>query len=214
MNEVGKELVKAVASSGAAFAGGPVAATIAASLGVAVEMFGTLSQKRSGELFDSDEYVRRVVNKIKQSDNFASFVYDIWLKHNFEASEQRRKYLRNMLKKETHSSNNRFVNFSKIEHILQNASIESLRLAMYIYSKDFSERECDPQDAGTKLVNYQKLSSLLEDTEYNDLRIDIELYVNELSALGIIDVRHNRYGGPFIYRTSFGNIVIEYINEE
>lgn len=214
MNEVGKELVKAVASSGAAFAGGPVAATIAASLGVAVEMFGTLSQKRSGELFDSDEYVRRVVNKIKQSDNFASFVYDIWLKHNFEASEQRRKYLRNMLKKETHSSNNRFVNFSKIEHILQNASIESLRLAMCIYSKDFSERECDPQDAGTKLVNYQKLSSLLEDTEYNDLRIDIELYVNELSALGIIDVRHNRYGGPFIYRTSFGNIVIEYINEE
>jgi len=191
MNEVEKELVKAVASSGAAFAGGPVAATIAASLGVAVEMFGTLSHKRSGELFDSDEYVRRVVNKIKQSDNFASFVYDIWLKHNFEASEQRRKYLRNMLKKETHSSNNLFVNFSKIEHILQNASIESLRLAMYIYSKDFSERECDPQDAGTKLVNYQKLS-----------------------ALGIIDVRHNRYGGPFMYRTSFGNIVIEYINEE
>lgn len=214
MNEVGKELVKAVASSGAAFAGGPVAATIAASLGVAVEMFGTLSQKRSSELFNSDEYVHKVVSKIRESDDFASFVYDIWLKHNFEASEQRRKYLRNMLKKETHSSNNRFVNFSKIEHILQNASIESLRLAMYIYSKDFSERECDPQDAGTKLVNYQKLSSLLEDTEYNDLRIDIELYVNELSALGIIDVRHNRYGGPFIYRTSFGNIVIEYINEE
>lgn len=214
MNEVGKELVKAVASSGAAFAGGPVAATIAASLGVAVEMFGTLSQKRSSELFNSDEYVHKVVSKIKESDDFASFVYDIWIKHNFESSEQRRKYLRNMLKKETHSSNNRFVNFSKIEHILQNASIESLRLAMYIYSKDFSERECDPQDAGTKLVNYQKLSSLLEDTEYNDLRIDIELYVNELSALGIIDVRHNRYGGPFIYRTSFGNIVIEYINEE
>lgn len=213
MNEVGKELVKAVALSGAAFAGGPVAATIAASLGVAVEMFGTLSQKRSGELFDSDEYVRRVVNKIKQSDNFASFVYDIWIKHNFESSEQRRKYLRNMLKKETHSSNNRFVNFSKIENILQNASIESLRLATYIYSKDFSERECDPQDAGMRLVNYQKLSSLLEGTKYDDLKIGIELYANELSALGIIDVRHNRYGGPFICTTSFGSIVVEYINE-
>lgn len=214
MNEIGKELVKAVASSGAAFAGGPVAATIAASLGVAVEMFGTLSQKRGGELFDSDEYVRRVVSKIKQSDNFASFVYDIWLKHNFEASEQRRKYLRNMLKKETHSSNNHFVNFSKIENILQNASIESLRLAVYIYSKDFFEHERDLQALGKGLVNYKELFSLLKDTKYDDLRVNIELYMNELSALGMIEVLHGRFGGPFIYRTSFGNIVIEYINEE
>lgn len=214
MNETKKELVKAVASSVAAFAGGPVAATIAASLGVAIEMFGTLSQKRSSELFNSDEYVHKVVSKIEESDDFASFVYDIWLKHNFESSEQRREYLRNMLKKETYTSNNRFVNFSKIEHILQNASIESLRLATYIYSKDFSEREYNPQDAGTKLVNYQKLASLLEGTKYDDLRIDIELYVNELSTLGIINLRHNRYGGPFIDPTSFGGIVVEYIKEE
>ena len=214
MNETKKELVKAVASSVAAFAGSPVAATIAASLGVAIEMFGALSQKRSSELFNSDEYVHKVVSKIEESDDFASFVYDIWLKHNFESSEQRRKYLRNMLKKETYDSTNHFVNFSKIEHILQNASIESLRLATYIYSKDFSEREYNSQDAGTKLVNYQKLASLLEGTKYDDLRIDIELYVNELSALGIINLRHNRYGGPFIDPTSFGSIVVEYIKEE
>ena len=214
MNETKKELVKAVASSGAAFVGSPVAATIAASLGVAVEMFSTLSQKRSSELFNSDEYVHKVVSKIEESDDFASFVYDIWIRHNFESSEQRRKYLRNMLKKETYDSTNHFVNFSKIENILQNASIESLRLATYIYSKDFSERECDPQDTGTRLVNYQKLSSLLEGTKYDDLKISIELYANELSALGIIDVRHNRYGGPFICTTSFGSIVVEYINEK
>lgn len=213
MNEVKKELVKAVAASGAAFIGGPVAATIAASLGVAVEVFGTLSQKRSGELFSSDEYTLEVMNKIKQSDDFASFVYDIWLKHNFESSEQRRKYLRNMLKKETYDNTNRFVNFSKIENILQNASIESLRLATYIYSKDFSERECDPQDAGTRLVNYQKLSSLLKDTKYDDLRVSIELYANELSALGIIEVLHNRLDGPFIFRTPFGDRIVKYINE-
>ena len=214
MNEVEKEIVKAAGATGAAFIGGPVAATIAASLGVAVEMFGTLSQKRSSELFNSDEYVHKVVSKIEESDDFASFVYDIWLKHNFESSEQRRKYLRNMLKKETYDSTNHFVNFSKIENILQNASIESLRLATYIYSKDFSERECDPQDAGTRLVNYQKLSSLLEGTKYDDLRTNIELYANELSASSIIKVSHNRFGGPFVHRTPFGNIVVEYINEE
>lgn len=46
MNEVEKEIVKAVGATGAAFIGGPVAATIAASLGVAVEMFGTLYPRR------------------------------------------------------------------------------------------------------------------------------------------------------------------------
>lgn len=211
MNEVGKELVKAVESSGAAFAGGPVAATIAASLGVAVEMFGTLSQKRSSELFNSDEYVHKVVSKIKESDDFASFVYDIWIKHNFESSEQRRKYLRNMLKKETYDSTNHFVNFSKIENILQNASIESLRLATYIYSEDFFNQQHAEEMV---LVNYKKLFSMLKDTKYDDLRVDIELYANELSALGVIEVLHNRLDGPFISKTPFGNIVVEYINEE
>ena len=104
--EVKKEIGKAVAASGAAFVGAPVAATIAASLGVAIEVFSSLSQKRSTELFNSEEYTAEVISKIKQSDNFASFVYDVWLKHNFESSEQRRKYLRNMLKKETYNSTN------------------------------------------------------------------------------------------------------------
>jgi len=200
--EVKKEIGKAVAASGAAFVGAPVAATIAASLGVAIEVFSSLSQKRSTELFNSEEYTAEVISKIKQSDNFASFVYDVWLKHNFESSEQRRKYLRNMLKKETYNSTNRFANFSRIENILQNASIESLRLATYIYSKDFSERELDPQNIGqSSLVNYQKLFSLLENTKYDDLRVNIELYANELSALGVIEVLHNRLDGPFIFRS-------------
>ncbi len=211
MNEVEKEIVKAVGATGAAFIGGPVAATIAASLGVAVEMFGTLSQKRSSELFNSDEYVHRVVSKIEESDNFASFVYDIWLKHNFEASEQRRKYLRNMLKKETYNSSNRFVNFSKIENILQNASIESLRLATYIYSEDFfNQRHAEKM----VLVSYEKLFSMLKDTKYDDLMVNMELCMNELSALGMVEILHGRIGGPFMCGTLFGNIVIEYINEE
>lgn len=211
MNEVEKEIVKAVGATGAAFIGGPVATTIAASLGVAVEMFGTLSQKRSSELFNSDEYVHRVVSKIEESDNFASFVYDIWLKHNFEASEQRRKYLRNMLKKETYNSSNRFVNFSKIENILQNASIESLRLATYIYSEDFfNQRHAEKM----VLVSYEKLFSMLKDTKYDDLMVNMELCMNELSALGMVEILHGRIGGPFMCGTLFGNIVIEYINEE
>lgn len=211
MNEVEKEIVKAVGATGAAFIGSPVAATIAASLGVAVEMFGTLYQKRSSELFNSDEYVHRVVSKIEESDNFASFVYDIWLKHNFEASEQRRKYLRNMLKKETYNSSNRFVNFSKIENILQNASIESLRLATYIYSEDFfNQRHAEKM----VLVSYEKLFSMLKDTKYDDLMVNMELCMNELSALGMVEILHGRIGGPFICGTLFGNIVIKYINEE
>ena len=211
MNEVEKEIVKAVGATGAAFIGGPVATTIAASLGVAVEMFGTLSQKRSSELFNSDEYVHRVVSKIEESDNFASFVYDIWLKHNFEASEQRRKYLRNMLKKETYNSSNRFVNFSKIENILQNASIESLRLATYIYSEDFfNQRHAEKM----VLVSYEKLFSMLKDTKYDDLMVNMELCMNELSALGMVEILHGRIGGPFMCGTLFGNIVIEYLNEE
>lgn len=180
-------------------------------MGVAVEIFDTLSQKRSSELFNSDEYVHKVVSKIEESDNFASFVYDIWLKHNFEASEQRRKYLRNMLKKETYNSSNRFVNFSKIENILQNASIESLRLATYIYSEDFfNQRHAEEM----VLVSYEKLFSMLKDTKYDDLRVNMELCMNELSALGMVEILHGRLGGPFMYGTLFGNIVIEYINEE
>ena len=71
-----------------------------------------------------------------------------------------------------------------------------------LFRSDFSERELDPQNIGqSSLVNYQKLFSLLENTKYDDLRVNIELYANELSALGVIEVLHNRLDGPFIFRS-------------
>ncbi len=39
----------------------------------------------------------QIILQIKESDDFAGFVYDTWLKHNLESSEARMKRLKSIL---------------------------------------------------------------------------------------------------------------------
>ena len=67
-NSLKREGVKATGAILAASAGGPVAITLSAALGVAVEALGLLGVKRTNELFDSEKLINDLVIKINQSD--------------------------------------------------------------------------------------------------------------------------------------------------
>lgn len=85
-----REGVKAGGAALALTTGSPTAASLSIALGVAVEALSLLGDKRTAELFNSELLVDEVSAKIKQSDDFAGFVFSVWQKHNLESSAVRR----------------------------------------------------------------------------------------------------------------------------
>jgi len=106
MNSGKKEAIKsstvAASTFGLAMGGGDVTSMLApvlsSILNIAVESFGSFSTKRTSQLFYTKELAQQVVKKIRNDDDFASFTYDVWLRHNLESSERRRIILKNFLK--------------------------------------------------------------------------------------------------------------------
>lgn len=184
----------------------------AAVLGVGIEALGYLSSKRSAELFDAD-LAAQVVKKMHHLD-FAGFVYDIWHKYTFESSEERRRYLKKFLASEASKKDNHFENFSKIEYILQNASLRALALLKAFHTKEVCDRR---ETYEGKPMGFFSGSTLLvqalHDVGLQMHEQDIEYSLNELAHYNLIAAMHGRTNGTLYNYAKLGFILLEYIED-
>lgn len=210
---VSREGVKAAGAIGASLAGGPVAVAAVAILGVAVEALGLLGDRRTKELFNTEGFLKKASEKMRESDDFAGFVFSVWQKHNLESSKERRKLLKKFLEVETGRKSNDFENFSKIEYIIQNISFRALFLLKLFHSKKIYGRPKGPKDASSKLITLQVILEALKETEVNIHAQDVEYRVNELCNNDLIAVTHDTLGGPAYNQTKLGFILLEYIED-
>jgi hypothetical protein len=209
---VKRETVKGVGTVLAASAGGPVAATLAVTLGVAVEALSIFSTKRTNELFNNEQVVAVITDKIKKSDDFAGFVLSVWQKHNLESDNQRRKLLKQLLEVESFKKTNEFENFSKLENIIQNINVKAVWLLGVIHSDVVQKRTIDSSDAASKLLTLSTLIELTQTVEAIHEQ-DIEYFVNELGSYGLLNISHGRWNGPILNETSLGYLFVSYIDE-
>jgi hypothetical protein len=189
-----------------------VATSLGAVLGLGFSVWSYFSDKRNKELFDKDTLVEQVLIKVKQSDDFASFVFDLWQKHNLESSEDRRKMLKKFLEQEANRDNNQFENFSKIGYIMQNANLKALKVLSIIHSEIVQKRKIDHEASDGRLLNLQRLTPLVQSVETMHEQ-DVEYFMNELGSYGLISFLHGRYNGPFYLETKLGFIFMEYIRQ-
>jgi hypothetical protein len=212
-NSVTRETVKVsgsiIAASGP---GGLIAAGLVGALGIALEALGMLGEKRTKELFDGDDLVQSVLAKVQKSDDFASFVFSVWQKYNLESSADRRVYLKKFLEVEATKNESDFINFSKIEYIIQNASLKSLKLLIYFHSKPIYGHPVDPKDGRSYLLNANDIAKKLHETEFKVPAQDLEYLLNELCNYNLIAVSHGRVDGPFYNHTKLAFVLLEYIN--
>lgn len=209
-NPLKREGVKAVAATGALIAGGPVAAGLAITLGVAVEALGMLGEKRTAQLFDSEDLTSRVVAKINESDDFASFVFSVWQKHNLESSDKRRVMLKNFLEKALDAPDEKFENFSHIEYIIQNISLRSLRLLDIFYSDTVLGSKIDPSDYTTRMFNLERLIPLIKD-KVDMTAEEVEYFLGELAGYNLVFPRYGRMNGTFYEHTALGRTFLSYV---
>jgi hypothetical protein len=216
-NSIKRESTKAVGVGAAALVGGPVAAILAASLGVAVEALGYLGEKRTKELFDAPIFLDTVVAEIKKSDDFASFVYDIWMKHNFESSETRRKRLKAILTHAVGSENKDFENFTRLITAAQQIDDMQLRVLAEYYENMNAEDEPEDNGAGRLdglSVKEYKINSIRfaealqkRGIAYSDSLTSI---LNQLCYLGLISM-YVAMDGEYYMPTALGKIFLEYV---
>ncbi len=211
-NPLKRESVKAMGATAALISGNLIAASLAIALGVAVEALGLLGEKRTKELFDSEQLAGKVISKVKQSDDFASFVFSVWQKHNFESSQERRRMLKKFLEKEANTNDNHFENFSKLENIMQNANLRAIRLLSIIHSDTVQKRRIDPDDDSDRMLSLQKLVPLVQSV-INMHEQDIEYFMNELGSYGLVSTLYGRYGGTFYNHAKLGYVLLEYIQD-
>lgn len=212
-NSLKRESIKAVGAVGAIVAGGSIAGILAVVLGVSVEALGLLGEKRTKELFDTEDLIAKVSKKIKSSDDFAGFVFSIWQKHNLESSAERRKMLKKFLEKEASKDNNNFTNFSKIEYIIQNISLSGLRLLQLFHSKNIYGRPVDLANEDNMSTNLEGICKVAEEVDFHMHSQDIEYHMNELCNLDLVAALHGRMDGTFYNHTKMGFILLDYIKE-
>lgn len=189
-----------------------VATSLGVALGLGFSVWSYFSDKRNKELFGDQELVNKLITKTKKSDDFASFVFDVWQKHNLESSEARRKLLKKFLEGEVDKTKNKFENFSKIEHIMQNINLRALKLLDIIYSDRVQKRKVDPNDKSDWMLNLGKLTPLVQEVEDMHEQ-DIEYFMSELTIYGLMGPMYGRYGGTYYIETKLGHDFIEYIQK-
>lgn len=220
-NSIKRESAKAVGVGAAAVVGGPVAAILAASLGVAVEALGYLGEKRTKELFDTPELLGKVIVEIKKSDDFASFVYDVWMKHNFESSEMRRQRLKAILLHAVESKDKDFENFTRLINAAQQIDDTQLKI-LDAYYKSFANEGATPEAGSVRLdggrvknysISTSKFAELLRkgDVAYVlDGGNGLTPTLNQLCYLGLISV-YVAMDGEYYMPTILGKIFLEYV---
>jgi hypothetical protein len=220
-NPIKRESVKAVSVGAAAIAGGPVAAILAASLGVAVEALGYLGEKRTKELFDTTVFLDKVIKEIEKSDDFASFVYDIWMKHNFESSKARRARLKAILLHAVESKDKDFENFTRIITAAQQINDFQIRVLGAFY-EDVADKGTMDDGGSVRLdgqwVNGYKASSQSLGEVLREKRIayasdggdGLTPTLNQLCYLGLVGT-YAAMDGEYYMPTALGKIFLEYI---
>jgi hypothetical protein len=220
-NPIKRESVKAVGVGAAILAGGPVAAILAASLGVAVEALGYLGEKRTKELFDTTAFLDEVITEIRRSDDFASFVYDIWMKHNFESSEARRKRLKAILLHAVESKDKDFENFTRIITAAQQINDFQIRVLSAFYEdvadkgtmEDGGSVRLDGQWVDDYKASSQSLGEVLQEKKIvyaSDGGDGLTPTLNQLCYLGLVGT-YAAMDGEYYMPTSLGKIFLEYI---
>jgi hypothetical protein len=220
-NPIIRESVKAAGTGAAVLSNEPVAAILAVSLGVAVEAFGYLGEKRTKELFDSQRLLNKVVAEIKLSEDFAGFVYDIWMKHNFESSEARRKRLKAILENVTQSTSRDFENFTCIITAAQQISGTQLSVLNAFY-EDLSDK-ATLEDGGSvrfdgRWVDGYKSSSKMLEEVLQEKKVayprdggdGLTPILNQLCYLGLIST-YTAMDGECYMPTTLGKIFLEHI---
>ncbi len=226
-NSVHREVIKATATSVAglvsASKAAAIATTLAAALGIAVETLGNLGEKRTKELFDSQHFVDQTVAQIKESDDFAGFVYDTWLKHNLESSEIRRKRLKKVLHHAVLIKSRDFENFTRINVVAQQISEKQI-VILDIFYKEVAKQERIDRPRIQSLSGYVDSSFNLSATVFSELlekqgvKVNreggdgITSMLNQLSYFGLIGT-HIAMDGEYYMDTNFGRIFLDYIND-
>ncbi len=220
-NSIKRESAKAVGAGAAALVGGPVIAILAASLGVAIEALGYLGEKRSRELFGTKESLDRIIVEIKKSDDFASFVYDIWMKHNFESSEARRLRLKAILLHAVESKDKDFENFTRI--IIAAQQINDLQISVLgVFYEDVADKGALEDGGSIRLdgqwVDGYKISSQLLEEVLQEKKVvyardggdGLTPTLNQLCYLGLIGT-YAAMNGEYYMPTTLGKIFLEYV---
>jgi len=204
-----------MATTAATLTGDPKA-TVAAALGgalqVAVGVFADMSQKRTEELFDNPQLVDKIIYQVKESEDFASFVFDLWRRYNFESSEERRLMLKTFLKKATLEKERDYENFSKLFLVIQQITRTELLVLKAFNSRDVYDYSETPSQGARAALNAQEVHKLI--TEKRIAAVDLSEIEEALMQLGNYGLAHEKpatLGGPYYSQRRFGAVFLDYL---
>lgn len=223
MNKIKKATVNATKL---AIAGGVVAPTgvnpaIAAVIGQALMIAAdqiaiNISEKRTNELFGEEKLVNKVIDEIRESDDFASFVFDLWRRYNFESSEDRRKILKSLLEKATFEEERKYENFSKIFLVAQQITSTELIILNAFYSKEaymYSDTPTSSNNEEFKLTT-SHLHNLFTDRNLDKNALsEIASALTQLGNYGLIAEQPAALGGPYYAPLRFGRVFMGYLED-
>lgn len=226
-NPIKREVVKTTGAMVAVVSGDPLAAVLATSLALPVETLGYLGQKRTKELFVTQEFVDKVIAEVRASDDFASFVYDVWMKHNFESSEIRRKRLQSILTHATLSQSRDFENFTRVIMAAQQIDELQLKVLDSFYKTVMSADQSSPiQLRGTQGLDGRTFSGFkinaiqfaeIVERECIDFKLegseDFTSELNQICYLGLLS-SYVAMDGEYYLPTRLGIIFLEYIKRD
>ena len=192
-----------------------VAAAIGESLSIGLDRtFADMSQERAVKLFGNAELVARVVDEVKKSDDFASFVLDLWREYNLESSEYRRQLLKSILEKSAYEEERKYENFSKMLLITQQITSTELIILKVFYSSDTPNYSAASSGSSIEdfQINNQELQKLLSEKHMrDDSPQEISESLTQLGNYGLISERQSTWGGPYYAPLQFGRIFLGYL---
>lgn len=212
---------KVIVAGGAAAAGGNWKTAVATALGETLSIgidkaFADMSQKRAAQLFDSEDFVNRVIDEIKGSDDYASLVLDIWKRYNFESSEDRRKFLKAILERATYEEQRNYENFSKILLVAQQITGIELIVLQAFYMEgaySYSDSPHGSNDDSFQL-NVHEMDRLFKDIRLSEEALpELAQALTQLGNYGLIAERPTTVGGPYYAPLRFGKVFLGYIDE-
>lgn len=210
---------KVIVAGGTGAVGGDWKTAVAAALGESLSIgidkaFADMSKKRARQLFDNAEFVGRIIEEIKSSDDYASLVLDIWKRYNFESSENRRKFLKSILQKATYEKDRNYENFSKILLVAQQITGIELVVLQAFYMQGAYTYSDNPHGSSNDSfqLNVHEMDRLFKDRRLNnDALPELAQALTQLGNYGLIAERPATLGGPFYTPLRFGKMFLGYI---
>jgi hypothetical protein len=216
-NKIGVAGIKAGIATAASAASGDwkitVATAISEILSVGVDAFSGMSQKRTQALFDSPELATKVVEEIKKSDDFASLIFDLWRRYNYESSEERRLMLKSILQHATYDEERNYENFSKLFLVVQQVTGTELIVVKAFYLPD-AHTYSDNRNNSTEdfQLNVHEIQRLLTEKQIGEgVVVELAQDLTQLGNYGLIAERPATLGGPYYTPLRFGRVFLDYV---